>query len=83
MEKHLTSILHAQPTHATRLNEFHKLHYLRDKYYLIFLTRRYWIYDRLTQLYHFFFLDISNISYKTKYDFKFHKQQTMLWLWSL
>lgn len=54
-KKHLTSILHAQPTHATRLNEFHKLHYLKDKCYLNFLMRRYWIYDRLTQLYHFFF----------------------------
>lgn len=52
-KKHLVEIMNGSSNHINRLEQFQKYHYMKDRFYLNFLMKRYWVYDRLTQLYHF------------------------------
>ena len=52
-KKHLVEIMNGSSNHINLLEKFQKYHYMKDRFYLNFLMKRYWVYDRLTQLYHF------------------------------
>lgn len=54
-KNHLMEIIHTTHIPILRLKKFHKLLYWKDRFYLNFLMKKYWIFDRLTQFYHFIF----------------------------
>lgn len=54
-KKQLNDIIQNPSKHTIRLKSFISKQYLRDRFYLNYLLKKYWIYDRFIQLYHFIY----------------------------
>lgn len=51
----LNDIIQNPSKHTNRLENFISKLYLKDRFYLNYLMKKYWIYDRFIQLYHFLY----------------------------
>lgn len=54
-KQRLMNIIQMPFNHSTRREKFNSHTYIKDKFFLLYLMKKYWLYDRIIQLYHFFY----------------------------
>ena len=54
-KERLMEIIQMPFNHSTRYKSFNPYTYKKGKYFLLYLMKKYWLYDRATQLYHFLY----------------------------